>query len=453
MAKIRFENGVTVNFDGNPTPQDIEDVSKQLNLSKQQVNKEKPGFLQRFGDVAGKILKPASDFLFGSTAKTVGTVIGGLGEDIETITRPKELKQTVDPQLTQRLREQGLSDEEIKEKTLVGTEKVFSQEDVTKGDIAFTALELFPGGSVLSNYLKSVKGGAKIAEGIEAFTKTLPEKLKGQAIEQFKSVLGATTKKFKDISKKIAPELAERKVTAFSRAGLEKKATKLASESGEAISEFIENIPTTTIGTKSIIDAIEATKSKFTIKGVVVEPEKIKVADDLIAIVKEFGDELEADNIIQLRRVWDEVIDEAGKGFGLEAKETAKLKVKKVATNKIRDELAKEFPDLAKINKEFSFWNNVKKTIGETIERTSGKKSFSEQQAGRLGAGAGFIKGGIEDAVLIGVAAKNFVKLTNSTAWKTISAKKKMQLAEAIESGNAGKVAEVIKRLLLGIEG
>lgn len=35
MAKIRFENGVVVNFNGNPTPQDIEEVAQKLGISKQ----------------------------------------------------------------------------------------------------------------------------------------------------------------------------------------------------------------------------------------------------------------------------------------------------------------------------------------------------------------------------------------------------------------------------------
>jgi hypothetical protein len=34
MAKIKFENGVTVNFNGNPTPQDIEEVAQKLGISK-----------------------------------------------------------------------------------------------------------------------------------------------------------------------------------------------------------------------------------------------------------------------------------------------------------------------------------------------------------------------------------------------------------------------------------
>ena len=52
MAKIKFENGTTVNFNGTPTQQDIEEISQKLNLQKPQ--QADHGFL---GDVAAGILK------------------------------------------------------------------------------------------------------------------------------------------------------------------------------------------------------------------------------------------------------------------------------------------------------------------------------------------------------------------------------------------------------------
>ena len=183
-----------------------------------------------------------------------------------------------------------------------------------------------------------------------------------------------------------------------------------------------------------------------------VEPDKLKVADEILDIVKQFGDELEADNIIELRRIWDGTIAKAGKGFGLAEKDTFKLEVKKTATNKIRDELGTKFPDLDVLNKEFSFWKGVKDTVAETTRRTQGKTSFQANQAGRLGATGGFIKGGVEDAIYIGIAAKNLTKLFSSTAWRTMSAKKKMQLARLMESGDVFAVSEFARRGAAGVK-
>ena len=104
--------------------------------------------------------------LFGSFGKTAGTLVGSLGEQTEKFTRPKELEQTVDPLLAKRLKEQGLTDQQIREKTTVQKEDLFKTEDITLGDTAFTALELYPGGGFLSqalNYLKNRKSIGKIS--------------------------------------------------------------------------------------------------------------------------------------------------------------------------------------------------------------------------------------------------------------------------------------------------
>jgi hypothetical protein len=414
-----------VKFEKGATPQAAKQNIKKLedNLAQK--------VLQGGADFTDKTLGKVSKFLFGGFGKAAGgLLLSTTGRGAELLGRTPETKDA-----GRMLREKG-------EKAL------------TTGTAATAGLELYPGGGTLTRALSKIPGGDKAIKGITNIIESVPEKLRGQAIENMQSVLGATTKKFKDIAGRVAPELAERKITALSRAGLEKKAAKEAGIAGRAIEEFVEEIPKETkLATKPLIDAIEETKKGFTVKGVVVEPEKLKVANEIQDIVKEFGDELEAENIIQLRRVWDETIKKSGKGFTPDIKDTFRLQVKKEATNAIRNELGKEFPELDKINKEFSFWKNVKDTVSETRKRTAGKSGLVAPVAGQIGAGAGFIEGGIRDAVLIGAAAKNFTKLTQSAAWKTMSAKKKMQLAEAIESGNANKVAEVIKRLLLGIEG
>lgn len=408
--------------------QQIADFTSGKIPSKAPVNKE--SFIDKAEKIRDTVIGKPADFLFGSTAKTVGgTILSNVGSTKELLGKTPEEKD-----LGRRLRERG-------------------EEEITPTNIAFTALELFPGGGQLGKYLSKIPGGAKVASGISNFTKTLPSKLRGGAIEQFRQVLGATTKEAKRTAERVAPGLAERKITALSRESLQRKATEQTSKVGAAVEETIEAIPKgTSLKTQPIIESIEKTKQGFTVKGVVVEPGKLEVANKLQDIVKKLGDELDTDNIIKLRRVWDETIRKSGKGFGLNPKDAFSLEVKKVATNKIRNELAKEVPELAVINKEFAFWKGVKDTITGTVERTAGKKSFTQQQAGALGAAAGFIKGGAGVAVLAGVAAKNLIKLTSSTAWKTMSAKKKTQLAEAIESGSTKKINEVLKRLLAGVK-
>ncbi len=47
MAKIKFENGVTINFEGNPTQKDIDEISKNIGVGSENPNATK-GVLDAF---------------------------------------------------------------------------------------------------------------------------------------------------------------------------------------------------------------------------------------------------------------------------------------------------------------------------------------------------------------------------------------------------------------------
>lgn len=76
MAKITFENGTTVNFDGNPTPQDVEEVARELGLSgvSQETSQPKQGVkgLGGFALGVGKSL--------GGLAVGTGSLLQRLGQ-------------------------------------------------------------------------------------------------------------------------------------------------------------------------------------------------------------------------------------------------------------------------------------------------------------------------------------------------------------------------------------
>ena len=78
MAKIRFENGTVVNFEGNPTPQDVEEVASKLGISKTPEPKKKT--------LAGKIFKgavldPIESLLIKPAVRT-GQAIGRAGIEV-----------------------------------------------------------------------------------------------------------------------------------------------------------------------------------------------------------------------------------------------------------------------------------------------------------------------------------------------------------------------------------
>jgi len=381
--------------------------------------------LQKGADIATKIFDKPAQALFGSFGKSAGTVItGGIASGAELLGKEKVFGTSV--------------------KRLKATE-----EKITKGDIAFTALEMLPAGA-LTKSLKALPGGKQAIIGLQKFLAPLSKALRDKATKQLAQVLGATTKKFKGMSEKVSGELAERKVTALTRKGLESKALTQVSELGRSIDDLIKGLPKeTVIKTKPILNAIQKTKNKLTVKGVVVEPEKLKVANKIQDIVVKFGKELDVNNMIELRRIWDTTIAEAGSGFGLATKEKFATTVKKAATNAIRSEVGKISPDIAKINKEFSFWKNVQEVISETIKRTASKgTSFAAETAETVGRGAGLIGGTVKDAILVGSAFKNANKLFKSTAWRTMSAKQKTKFADIIARGNLKEINEYAKNIL-----
>lgn len=81
MATIRFENGKTVNFQGNPTPQDVEEVAKNLGISNAQTpaQPDNRDFLQKTGDVVNSIF-PGKQL-----GNAVGNSLYGTGKEISQI--------------------------------------------------------------------------------------------------------------------------------------------------------------------------------------------------------------------------------------------------------------------------------------------------------------------------------------------------------------------------------
>ena len=104
------------------------------------------------------------------------------------------------------------------------------------------------------------------------------------------------------------------------------------------------------------------------VNGVVMDVGKYRALDglqkDLLNVIG--GGVEEAKNPVvsvgtarKVRQILDKAIGQNSKVFGLTGNETDSLAVQKLAANSIRSALAKEYPDIASLNKEFTFWSNV----------------------------------------------------------------------------------------------
>ena len=105
-----------------------------------------------------------------------------------------------------------------------------------------------------------------------------------------------------------------------------------------------------------------------------------------------FGGEASYSTLKKVRQVWDREVAESG-GFQVDLKERSVLNAKKEATNAIRRELARDHPDIAKINAEYSLWKTTDEILQETILRTDGQTGLLKHMA-EVGMGSGGMAAG-----------------------------------------------------------
>lgn len=387
--------------------------------------KEDEGFIKKASSLADKTFGKAANLLFGSTGKAVGGLItSGIGSAMQFSSKP-----------------------EIKAKGEFLERK--GTEQITPANIAFTALELYPGGGYLSKTLKKLPGGEKVAETLAK----IPESLKEKAIKQYSEALGATKEEFKALTKKVVPELLERGVKSKSLEKLSARAEQESAVFGKAVDEFIETIPETTkMKVQPVIDALNKTKSDFIVEGVNLEPGVTKAADSLKGIIAKFGEDISPSSLRRVRQVWDRTVAKAGGFVGKTLKEGSEIDLKKVATNAIREELGKEFPELKRLNAEFNFWENVEKITKETLKRKSTQgKGLSQIITSTVGGATGFATGEdfgerLKNAALGAVLGK-YSATFNSPGYKMLSANTKNKLAKIIASGDIKKIRFALAKI------
>lgn len=371
----------------------------------------------------------ASDFLFGSTGKAVGGLItSGIGEAMKFSESPET-----------RARGEQLSK--------VGAEQV------TPTNIAFSTLELYPGGGYVSKALKKIPGAEKVAEVLAK----VPENLRAKAIKQYSEALGATKEEFKTLTKKVVPELLDRGVKTKNIESLSTLAKEKVSTAGKSIESFIEKIPQETkIKITPVFEALDKMKTKYIVEGKIVNPQATKAIDLVKKTVAQFGEDVSPKSIIQVRRILDENIA-AGKGFTADRITKLSVKAEKAATDAIREVLSKDFPDLAKLNAEFTLWNNVKNITKATLKRTSTQgKGLSQVISSTVGGASGFASGDnmeerLKNAV-VGAAIGKYVGVFKSPGYKMLSANTKNKLAKIIASGDKKRITYAMSKIFSALQ-
>jgi hypothetical protein len=269
----------------------------------------------------------------------------------------------------------------------------------------------------------------------------LPEK-------QYAQALGATTNANKQLSEKIVPELISRRVTG-SREGIKELAEKQIEKVGGELDVALAQVPKgKAVDVGAVFNQLQKLKKQYVVPSGTAGVNQIvdKSAYDALGKMQTLvaGTQATHESVRRLRQILDGMVTAGDKTFGRTIAEGSELDATREAANAIRRELAATAPNVAKINKEFSFWMNVDRVVGDTIRRTASQsKGVGQQIAEGVATPAGAAalatgNAGPAAAIAIPVILR---KVLQSPAWKTFSAVQKDRLAEAIASGNPQRIA------------
>jgi hypothetical protein len=313
------------------------------------------------------------------------------------------------------------------------------------------------------------------------------EALEGSATRQYSRVLGATTRPNKFIGRQViegtpesetalgvargtreTPGLLDRGVRAFTRKGLQKKFHEHISDVGRQLEQEWAKLPP---GEGVPLDAVNSRLTQAGLDKFATETPsgqflptgphdqaglnfigELKSYLEPFATVDANGAKVVPyEKIKKFRQDWDDLVA-AAKGYqGSDLTNNVKAAAYKASANGLRDLLATGKPNIAAINREYSFWKKAATVIDETVLRTSSQAKPLGRKMARVGGQVlGFSSGGAGGAVLGGEVMDAIEAATNSTAWQTTSAVMKHQLADAIAQGSLPKVRRVTQAIVAG---
>jgi hypothetical protein len=196
---------------------------------------------------------------------------------------------------------------------------------------------------------------------------------------------------------------------------------------------------------QAVIDHLEDYKNGFKVAGVPVDDAAIGHAGELQDIVRQLGPDVSPQSLNRLRQLWDSRVAKAGGYYGKTLNEGSLIDAQKEGANAIRNVLADENPDLAKLNAEYTFWKRVRGVAGATAERQTGQQGgIVKALAPAAGAAAGFAASGPSGALSLGAAFKYGQEIASSPIIRTMSAVAKSKLAHAMMADDVPGMAAAV---------
>lgn len=287
--------------------------------------------------------------------------------------------------------------------------------------------------------------------------------LRDSAAVEYGRVLNATTKGNKLRSQRVAPELAERGVTAMSLKGLQQKIAGSLQRTGQELSDAYDALPAdSSVPLDDVLNRLQfRADQEFTvptgqqpIAPSTYHQAGLALVDDIknrLTAASELDPQtgfrsLPVGRVRQMRQMYDEVANLAGRYDGKALADHSQAAVQGMAADALRGVLADNQPSIAALNKEYSFWKDADRVVSDTITRKQGQAvPLGVKIAKGAGTGAGYVTGGPLGAAIGREAMGALERTLSSPAWRTVSAVAKTKLANALASGNRGAIESAIR--------
>ncbi len=288
--------------------------------------------------------------------------------------------------------------------------------------------------------------GAVLGGGLQAaspLVQSLSRVLGQSAEKNVAQALQPTTQETKAATERITSEILGRPFTetfAFTQRGLQEKSQAQRELAGEAINAFGKLTGET--NPQQISTALEALKTPYIVQGKVIDQAAVDRIDEMKGVFDQFGNSIPREALRDIRRVFDKQIKES-KGFFKDIKQGTELELKKVAADTIRETLAAEVPDLAKLNQQYTFWANLDNVISKTVERTKPQQGFTANVATIAGAATGT---GLTDIALRALLFRNLSKAVQSPGWKLASARTKNAISNSLTEADPQKFLTALSK-------
>lgn len=293
-------------------------------------------------------------------------------------------------------------------------------------------------------------GTAGLIKGLGLGEKTL----QNSATEDITKILNPTTKENKLLTQKIAPELAQKGIISASREGLLAKYEANMGKAGDALEAGYDALPSNAkMEVTNLFDNLNKKIDDLHINGIVPSSaqDKVNALQNMMRDLSNIGVETsldgqkvfaDVDNVRSLRQILD---DNIKKNFAFSNLDSAVKDSQKQLANGIRSEFASQYPDIAKLNKDFNFWSNATKVLQDTVDRKTGQTGLLRKG---ISAGVGAVSGLPSGHPIIGgTVMKLLSDFIESPAWHSTSALLKSKLATALINQDSNLLTGILKSI------